>query len=436
MASVRITQFGGLMPEVSSKLIRDDHAQIAHNCLLTDGTLRPQAQWVFVDTRMDSVNEGNRGIVYDKRRGRAVQFGAFDPVALEGQPFAEGYTVGPYSGEISLPLVRFVTGPGNTFERVWISPDPVNGQVVYTRSYDSDKPVNRIYAVSRVRKYDGRAEEGALWVLPNQDPRAVLYEGDLVDITITPDAFNGVTHYRIYRSITGLDTGQALTNDLDTNWHLVDEIPMHGNTPVRYIDGSSATASPLDVAYTTNFHPLEIKAQYFGLTTSGWFVACTRDGLIQVSERYMHHAWPAENTFKIPETITDMVVQGDNVYFGTTGVPYIMALSMGEKGVQGKIDDYSEHMPCKEGSMTATPYGAMYASTAGLVALSRDGLEMVTREIANAGTVFSSVQYAVAYDNPEYTLSPISFGDTGFGYYHAGQYIGFCFVPPPPRNEV
>lgn len=432
MASVRITQFAGLMPEVHGKLINEHNAQIAHNCLLIDGKLRPYAKWVEKDLRSDS--EHNLSIAYDKLRATAVQYPLLDAVTLEDAPMAKGYTVGavqsPYYA--SQAVARYTTGSRTDRQFVGIKSSPIYGGVTYSRAYHSDKPVNRMYAATRVRKYADRAEEGPLWLIPGQDPRVVVYEGDLVNVSLYSDPEDGVTHYRIYRSITGLDTGQATTNELDTNWHLVDEIPFTPNNNVVYTDGASATASPLDVAYSGSFYGPAIKPDYFGLTESGWFVSASKTGEIQISERYLHHAWPTENDMRIPEKITDMVVQGDNVFFGTDGYPYILAVGMGEKAMQARIDRYKEQLPCLPGSMTATSFGAMYASGAGIVSATRDGIEVVTRDIANSGTVFSTRNFdALTNGGPTIPLD-IGFSTTAFGHYHGGKYYGFCFDPIPP----
>lgn len=423
MAIVRINQFAGLMPEVHGKLITDSHAQIAHNCLLTDGKLRPQAQWVEVDRR--SSYENNAGLAYDDIREVPLQYPALDPVFLSGAPFAERQVIGAIPGDdfYESNIHRFKDANPQQHEYVGIREYPITATITYTRSYDSIKPVNRMYAATRVRRYGNRAEEGPLVMLDGQDPKAVVYEGDLVSIQLNPDGYDSVNAFRLYRSVTGLDTGQATTNDLDTNWHLVDEIPFQGGMYLNYTDGASATASPLDVNYSATFHPPVVVAKHFGLTDSGWFVGVAKDGYIQVSERYMHHAWPAENDFKVPAVVTDATVSGDNVFIGSTTYPWIIALSTGEKALQGKADRYDEKLPCLPNTMTTTPFGAMYASGAGIVSLTRDGIEVITRDLANAGSVFSVRNFDDSTD------AAISFAATAFGHYDAGKYYGFCFTP-------
>lgn len=430
MANIRITQFGGLMPEVHGKLIRETHAQVAHNCLLVDGKLRPQAEWVRVHTkRLDQWDEQDYELSYSEQQQRAIPYPmARKPVTLEGAPFATNLVVGAAQGQT---LVRSAVGGGEMSEA--FLPDIVatalSATVTYTRAYDSIKPINRLYAVSYVRVYDGRIEEGPLALLANQQPTDIVYEGDLVNIVMYSD-YGGDGQYRVrlYRTITGLDTGTAATNELDTNWHLVSEMLIPNGGMLQYTDGASATALPMDMAYSMQFTPLAIEPYFFGLTESGWFVAASMDGRIQVSERFMHHAWPVENQLQIPAKIVDMVVSGDNVFFGTEGKPYMLAVSFGEKAMQAKIDAFGESMPCRPGTMAATPSGAMYASGQGLVSLGRDGMHVITRELANAGSVFAT-RTRREYDLGGTRTRKIECGihKTGFGHYHAGKYYGFCF---------
>lgn len=425
MASIRITQFAGIVPEVNARLKPATNAQIAHNCLLTDGSLRPQAEWVRVSKNSSS---DILGISYDAVMGMPHMYRVFDPVTLTGEPFADRVTVGvyPYEGGVEY----YTTGEGFDWSerKVGISAAPMYATVTYQRGYDSVKPVNRMYAITRVRKYGNRAEEGALIPLPGQSPTDIVYEGDLVNIEIdTGVVDDGTTHLRIYRSISGLDTGQNITNELDTNWHLVDELPYMQFSVLNYTDGDAATILPLDVCYSMEFHGPTLYPSFFGLSDSGWFVSASQDGMLNISERYMHHAYPVSNYLRIPEKITDMVVHMDNVYIGTEGRPYIIALSAGEKGLQAAATPYGEVLACLPGSMTRTASGAMYASPQGLVALGREGQQVISRNVVNAG----DVMYRKTIEPDDYySGEPLhikaSIGNTAHGRYFAGSYYGFC----------
>ena len=421
MASIRITRFAGLLPEVNSRLKPEANAQIAHNCLLTDGSLRPQAQWVQLAHYDSAFEPTARGIAYDRNGDAAVMYRSFDPISLVGTPFADLVTVG--AGPDSI-VQRYATGAGQQPNTVAVYGGGVSGIVAYERQYDSIKPVNRIYAASRVRRLVGYTEEGTLIPLSAQDPTAVTYEGDLVTVTLNASALDdGANYIRLYRSISGLDTGQAITNEQDTNWHLVAELPLLAGNEQIYIDGNSATAIPLDVYYAGQFHPITLLARHFGMTESGWFIAASSSGDIAVSERFKHHAWPVENYFTVPVPVVDIAVHLDNVYIGTIGVPYAMSLAIGDKPVQGNAIAYPEFAPCLPNTMTPAAGGAIYASGQGIVSLSREGQRVLSSEIVNAGDVL----YRKQVTGGEVTAR---IDNTSFGEYYQGKYYAFCEAPP------
>lgn len=421
MASIRILAFGGLLPELNSHLKPQSAAQTAHNCLLTDGSLRPQAKWVQLGQYDSGFVAGIRGIAYDSNSDTAVMYASFDPVTLTGQPFASEVTVGASPNSI---VNKYKTGAGLAASTHAVYGGGVSATVNYTRSFDSNKPVNRLYALTRVRRFNGYAEEGALIPVPNQDPTAVLYEGDLVTVEVNASALDdGANFIRIYRSITGLDTGLSVANEFDTDWYLVTEFPLLAGNLVSYVDGASATALPLDVNYSNTFHPHACVARYFGLTESGWFVVASVSGEINVSERFKHHAYPVENYFKVPAQINDIAIHMDSVYIGTNNFPYMLALSSGEKALQGDAVPYKEYLPCLPNTLTETYSGAMYASNDGVVAIGREGVQVVTKDIANPGDLLFSKEVVNG-------TASASIDKTSFGTYFAGKYIAFCEGPP------
>lgn len=448
MASILIDRFAGIMPELSARLKPAANAQIAHNCLLTDGTLRPQAKWVLLRQRYGGPTNTVGSIIYDAKVNTTFMYRLADAVYLPGEPFASNQVVGGYYPEYSLydrPLMVAPIGSTDVMYDACVSTQDVSATITYTRSYDSNKPVNRMYAATRVRKLNSRSDESTLIPLADQQPTDVLYEGDLVEIqlTLAPLALEQSEYIRLYRTISGLDTGENVTNELDTEWHLVAEfkIPLTGS--VTYIDGESATASPLDVCYSRNFHYINLDTVKFaGLSESGWFIAAN-ESEIQVSERYMHHAWPVDNHYSLQgETITDLAVHKDNAYIGTNDRPYIMSLAAGEDGLQAAIVPFSESLPCLPGTMTSAAGGAMYASSQGLVALSREGQQLITRGLINAGDVLYNKPYVRLtldeFDNPVETETELkaTIGDTKFGTYYQGKYYGFVGDVIPRRNSV
>lgn len=431
MASIRITQFAGILPEYAARILPVTAAQVAHNCLLTDGSLRPQASWVRQETVVAGQEPTMRSIAYDRSADRAIMYTSIDVVHTDGEPFAFRKAVG---ANLSPPVMVHDTGDSVLANTAAVFNTGIGGTVNYTRAYLSSKPVNRVYGVSRVRKQDGRTEEGSICGIIG-DPQALLYEGDeaLININFTI-LDDGANYVRLYRSLTGLDTGEALANEFDTNWHLIAEIPTFGSPIIVYVDGGSIVEDPLDVNYSEQFHPPTLLARFFGLTESGWYVAASEGGEIAVSERYMHHAWPSSQVYKVPGIITDIAVFQDNVFIGTDGFPFILSLAQGEAGVQGALVPYKEHYRCLPGSMTPTASGAVYASRAGLVALSREGMQVLSRDFASPGNILrrKEVPKELSPTEEKQTLTA-SIGETNSGTYYNGWYYGFC---GSARNDV
>jgi hypothetical protein len=255
-------------------------------------------------------------------------------------------------------------------------------------------------------------------------PDAVVYEGDTATINISVSALtDGANYVRLYRSISGLDTGQEIANTLDTDWFLVDEVAIPVGGTIVYMDGGSVTTDPMDKYYAGQFHAPTLLAKFFALTQSGWFAAASPDGEIAVSERYLHHAWPVENTYKIPETINDMVATQDNLYIGTNRHPYMVTLKFGDKALMGRPFPFLEPYRCLPGSMTAAPSGAIYASNNGLIAIGPEGQKVLTASIANAGDIL----FSRTFDG---VTTICSIDSTNFGTYHNGWYYGFCGGQP------
>lgn len=424
MASIRITQFGGLVPDLAARLKPETHASIAHNCVLDNGTLRPQAKWV----RQSIFNAGLEPIIksigYDRSVDRAAMYISHDVVLSPGEPFPNRLAY----GATLVPAVSYHnTGQGLVARTVAVYNNGLSGTVLFTPALLSKKPVSRVYAASRVRYVNGRREEGGLCALYG-DPLAVVYEGDVATIDINISVLDdGITHVRIYRSLSGLDTGEEVSNTLDTEWHLIDEVPVTGVAVFTYVDGGSLTTDPLDVNFSQQFHPPELIARYFGLTESGWFTAVSDSGVIQVSERYMPHAWPSENTLNIQERITDAAVFMDNLFLGTESAPYIVSIAQGDKGPQLSAVKFSEEYPCLPGSMTPSASGVIYASPSGLVALSREGLQLITGGLVNPGDKFYTRKIS-AEDSPNEEAQTFFAGIpyTNHGAYLRGKYYGFC----------
>lgn len=446
MPSIRITAFGGINTEIAPRLAGNSVAQIAHNCLLWDGALRPLAKWSkmqgveFTDVTSIAISNDNAS-VYTSKLKDAVYLGeaysntwvglaAYYPTVYDSNIM---YTNALTTAEGKVVGVRKPIASGAT-------------SISYTRAYHSEKPVNRVYAVSGVRRIGDSVQESVLTVLPNQSPQSILYEGDLATINlvlsaIVPYEYSG---FRLYRSISGMDTGTSVGNEFDTEWHLIADL--EGGTAdginytYNYTDGGSATTDPLDVYLASNFYPPRRKLyKYLQMLEGGWLAAATYEGQIAISERYMYHAWPSEQLSAVPEVITDCKAHDNNLYIGTQNRPYIMAVAPGEKlAVQTNIEPFPEFYACLPDTMDRTSSGVMYTSPSGVVALSREGMRLLTAGVTSGVSALYQIESkteelvdGVLTDVTRFY--PMRFQHTVYGAYLRGTYFGFCAVK---TNEI
>jgi hypothetical protein len=301
----------------------------------------------------------------------------------------------------------------------------------YSSQLHSLKPVNRILGITFCRQFAGGLQESPLALIPGQAPYGIMFEGDIVQLGLTLDMSKinaeGITHIRLYRTISGLDSGEQVGNELDTDWHLVSTIAVRTN--INYNDGGAATTDPLDLYLAKDFYRPQYQASYFGLLESGWFYMASEKGDVSVSERYLHYAWPSGNRMQIPGAVTDVVSHDDNLYIGTTHFPYIIAVSAGEgeQGAQLAARPFPERLPCLPGSMVAAAGGAIYASAAGLVGLSRQGQRVLTSGIMNADNILYKTKVDAVVGPPAYAAytEEVRVPRTINAVYMQGKYFGF-----------
>lgn len=453
MTSVRITSFAGLMPELQARNLPRINAQIAHNCLLWDGSLRPMPRWKKL--RVLTAGTPDSYVYEDSRNGGLVN--AFDygkAVFLNGEPFAEGLVVGidhavhnvsGYRSNIyqsanygdSSSAISYPAGvPTPTFvpyviDGVTVDPYISGSSVGYIAQALSDKPVNRILGITFCRKLATGLQEGPMAVIPGQAPYGIMFEGDIVELSLTLDKARldgeGITHIRLYRTISGLDSGEKAGNEFDTDWHLVDTIALA--QVINYNDGGAATTDPLDLYLAEHFYPPAFEVEHFGLTEGGWFYGVAVDGRIMISERYLHYAWPTENQLNIQTEVTDAVEHFDNLYIGTHAAPFIAALAPGEgkQGLQAAATRFSERLPCLPGTMVRSPGGALYASPVGVVSLSKSGPQVVSAGLMNADEVLYKRYIPAVVGPPDYPAywEEVRVPRTLKGAYYNGMYFGF-----------
>lgn len=446
MPSIRITRFAGLLPQMNPKALALDHAQVAHNCLLWDGWLHPMPKWQFVENIPNSA-----GCIYfnptatneyknDYYLVNAIQnlgepFISNQPIGINRVGFFAGQLSGYNdSGSNIYPLG--IPAPTVTFQVQNITP---MGKSVY--------PISRTYAIT----YLFGKQEGPPFIFNKIGASGTLFEGDIVTLNITLDPVDiinsGITGMVFYRTIPGFDTSEQLGNPLETGFHRVGTValPGQGIPPpgnIVFVDDKDSSEIQGDLLISDQWIPPvsdtgNFKSLFFGQTEGGWAVNARYDGVgnqapnaVQFSERFMHFAWPMQNTVGIPQLITGMAIFYDNVFIGTQSVAYHISLQSGEQeALDIHVRPFINQFACTPFTMVATNFGAMYASKDGLIALTADRDTVSSKSVASPGDVIPTVS------------ANLHFYDATYAAWWNGNYFGFCtrgiyvFNQPSPANN-
>lgn len=420
MPSIRITRFAGLLPEVGGKLLREDHAQVAHNTLLWSGYLKAMPQWNNLGPASGTILSLYPDPSSDPQVNLDTQLSQVQVGWQE--PYNPGllYGINAFSA-----LLKTKTGAGGTVYDVLPIPVVSGVTQAITNQNQSVYPISRCYAVTIM----SGTMESAPVAFPRIGTLGNLFEGDIVTLAWTFTNALGVnaTGCRLYRTIPGFDTSEQIGNPKDTVFHLVKEFPSFTGT-FNFVDTFSADQILGDKMMTEQFGPPNFQfginaSNFLGGTEGGWLVMATYDGInafsrIQVSERYLWHAWPLQNYVQIPDQITDGAVFYDELFFGTAMRPYHMRVTFSDNVNTDALDITVRPFPdtygCIPNSMVATNFGAMYAAQDGLVALQVNDNEMATKKLTNPGDIFP---------NP---VLNIGIADVKTAGWWNGFYLGFC----------
>lgn len=478
MPSIRITAFGGLNTEVSARNKSTDAAQIAHNCLLWDGSLRPMAKWIKMAV---PVSQGAQSIYTYK---------TVDPNSLEYQEYIKTNThkdivlldtfmhpseilVGlgedwKSSGQANI-VFTYANAENDEYRHIELyAPVVSGGSVTYSAANQSDKPVNRMYGISYLDL--NNTVESPITVLPGQDVTKKVFEGDIANISFSLSdhpfspgkgyGFSGMgidPRVKLYRTISALETGHSANNEVATEWHLVTTLSLRS---LSFSDDGQIQGRSYETYTQHEFlPPPPSKYDNLSIAESGRLVVSGKDGKVAISEMEQFHAYPTENYYKLPNVrVTDMVVSYNNIYIGTQTTPYLLEMTDADTPLEVNIAPYSAVYPCIPNTMDKTGAGAIYASSAGVVALTPSGMKLLTSGIGHGILpMYISMESLPASIQDEFSqmgmpttfCKDIRFRDTVYGAYYDGSYLGICgferpadiisdgpiFSPAPPGSN-
>lgn len=392
MPSIRVTAFSGLAPETHTKLTNKITAQVAHNCLLWDGRLRPMPEFSVYRSLSSTVY----GLTTDQAFGSVLySYDMMDITHNRTPPVTQGLVgigTSSFSNGRNLSLLM----DGDVSKRpLSVDAPAIMGAVTNTtfRMYRSECRRMVSYAITGVRE---NGDESRPIIIFSLDETDNYYEGDAVTMTVTFDTSwitdNRISRINIYKTISNISSGEQATNPLDTSWHLVNDYGadfiLASAGQMMLTDDGMTYRYGLDLLPSKEFYTeFDATARYVAPLDGGWLGVAGFNN-VQFSERYLWHAYPVRNLVTVPSIITGFATKYNTAFVGTVMAPYAITVAPLEGGnIKLDVSPYPEAHRCISNTMVSTGNGAMYASPEGIVALSPNSMVLATKDLLNPGDV-------------------------------------------------
>lgn len=218
MAAYTIKRFGGSAPRIADHLLGDSVAALARDCKFWHGTLDAWRQPRLIR----EVGEGVQTVFLHDQCW--LDFDTCVDIAQGPVTCRELYTTGDqewpaivtFDPATCIPTIRRLGVPcGDT------APVATVGAVGTTAPKDTE---GRAYAYQYMNE---RSEFGSL---SKSSPVVTVRDGQPVTLSgwAVPEASWGVTHVRLFRSVSGHQTGREPGNVFDTVWMHIADVPMPG----------------------------------------------------------------------------------------------------------------------------------------------------------------------------------------------------------------
>ena len=374
MATIRIGEFGGMLPAVAEYLLPDEAAVYAENVFLYSGALRPMPKPKPLHTLVDPV----AGFVYRIPKSyddpdylyesKWLEFPSPNTNVIRSQVFDDIHDryyffsdSGPpkynTKARIDLNQPPFLLG---------INPPLVPPGVVATGGVE---PIHsRAYVYTWLSEY---GEESA--------PSPVTVTNEKIDaayaITCTAPSVadqgtdRNLKKIRIYRTVTSTE-GVA-------TYYFVTELTL---PTVTYNDvQTDADISFNEELAAANYYPPPVDLRGAVTMPNGMVAAWTQNDL-WFCEPYKMHAWPVSYGQTVEYPIVGLGVIGQTCVVCTSGYP---STATGTHPSLMTMALLSVFEPClSRGSILSTPEGVYYASPNGLQLISTGSFLNITREAA------------------------------------------------------
>lgn len=360
MRDFTVNRFRGSLPRVAQHLITPGTAKRALDCKLTSGQLDSFRQPLLVREpeagTLTTYLHGCCWIDFDSCVDVAV-----GPVTCK-KIFITGYRDYPISMETKESDCSII-------ERRLGLPCPDRAPSIFPGVVDPNRSAPKDIE-GRSYAYQYRDDEWALSALSPGSRAVNLHDGQTVVVSgwQQPDPTWGATHVRIFRTVTGHQSGNEAANVPDTTWMYVGEVAINAGsfTDTLYND-ELLVALEEDVATPP---PANLKGIVWieSINSLAGFVG----NRIYFSENNKYDHWP--HFMDLDDNICAIAESNGLIYVATDGRPYIIsgAVDCKNAGCRSavRLPGNFPMIGCGTRRMAAVAAGAVYPSLNGMVLMS------------------------------------------------------------------
>lgn len=354
MAQYTAKRFAGSSPRMAPHLLGDTAAGLALDCKFWHGTLE---SW----RELKHIRDLEEGVLttylYDCCW---LDFDSCVDIAFGPATCRNIFT----TGDQPWPAVVEFSDCDPTVRRLGVPCGAAAPEIVAATPPATKDMEGRSYA------YQYRNAAGERGSLSKATTAQLLLDGQSVVVSgwEVPDASWGVTHVRIYRTVSGHQTGREPGNTFDTTWMFVGEVAVdaasftdnfYNDDLTDALEQDIADPPPAALRGITMIESMNALAGFVG-------------NRLYFSENNSYHEWPYH--LDLDDNICAIVESNGVLYVATDGAPYAVtaAVDCQNAGCR-KAVRLPVSMPmvgCGNRRMAKLPQGAAYPTHDGLVALS------------------------------------------------------------------
>lgn len=418
MVALKLSNFGGMIPAVDSRLLPPNMSGSNSNAWVYSGAVEGFREPTEVYTVLNSTTRKVYRIpkqYYDKEHipdSYWLEFPTPDVDVIRSPTVGDQYERYYWAGDVITPTyntkARIAVGSSAYLLGV---PGPTVAPGVSVAG--GVAPVEtRAYVYTRVSAF---GEEG-----PPSPPTSISGNASgtwNITMTAVGAAATGrnLSFTRIYRTVTGTSGSTA--------FFFVAQVAIGTLT---YADtNATSVVTGNGILKSTFWTPPPATLQGMVAMPNG-ILAGWVGGDVWFSEPYQPHAWPSTYTLALETPIIGMGVMGQSLIVCTSGTPYTIS---GVNPASMAVSRIAAYEPClSRGSIISTPMGVAYASTNGLAVAVPGAVQIVTRNIITKDLWLDPDDYLSV---PSLRAAPMN-----GGYYCWGSVLPGCYDPAAFNNDA